>query len=595
VDSIIGFTLLHDLHSEPAKAALAAQRRVLSPFRHLSAKTLEIGESRLEVWGHGNLSARLHCLDDGTMLALVGSPHGRVARTDWPAGHGLDRLQDAQLPWDGRFVLLRISADGRHWIMWNDWAGSILVFHARVNGARIAGTLEPVVAAATSPSVSHLNLPGLVSLLINGHTLADWTLSTRVRVIPPDSVLEWDDRGFRSTPRATIGPTEDLRDAPWNELIERMYGLSRQAIAETFSGSSSWVVPLSAGLDSRLIAATAADLGVPVRTYAWGSGDTVDVVYSREIASTLRLPWAHVALGSDYLARYTSRWAEWFGTTLHAHGMYQMAFLDAVGGTAGGPIATGFLGDILSASPLFIEGDPLRGQLYGPWHTHWTLEELKTLLRAPVHEALEVVRAEIDTLAGTIPGSSFKKAMLAEIWSRQRIYTSFQSTLSDYWRGTGTPFLNRAYARFCFALPRTALERKRLLGDVFCRYHPRVAAIPGTYGPEPLIRTGRYLLKRRLALGLPSSLRLGPLKGFRDVPPRMDIECVQAHGWKALWPLDAARGLLDEWLDTTQLDVAYNEAMSSTADIRPLRRLQSPQTFAWWLLQQDGLTPDHLP
>jgi hypothetical protein len=75
----------------------------------------------------------------------------------------------------------------------------------------------------------------------------------------------------------------------------------------------------------------------------------------------------------------------------------------------------------------------------------------------------------------------------------------------------------------------------------------------------------------------------------------MDIECVQAPGWKALWPLDAARGLLDEWLDTTQLDVAYNEAMSSTADMRPLRRLQSVQTFAWWLLQQDGLTPDHLP
>jgi hypothetical protein len=271
--------------------------------------------------------------------------------------------------------------------------------------------------------------------------------------------------------------------------------------------------------------------------------------------------------------------------------MYQMAFLDAISKTGDAPVATGFLGDVLSSSPLLLEENLPRGHIYDQWHTHWKADELRSLLRVPVDDALDAVTAEMDALKGTIEGTRYKKGMLAEIWSRQRLFTSFQSSLSDYWRGTATPFLNHEYARFCFGLPRAALGQKQLLNAVYRRHYPRIAAIPGTYGPEPMLLTGRYLLKRRLAATLPPALLRGPMKGFRDVPPRMDIECVQAHGWRALWPIPEARGLLDEWLDTAKLDAAYDVVMSSKADMRPLRQLQSVQTFAWWLMQQHGTFP----
>ena len=69
---------------------------------------------------------------------------------------------------------------------------------------------------------------------------------------------------------------------------------------------------------------------VPMSTYAYGASDMTDVVYSRQIAKSLGLPWKHIDLPKDFLADYTRRWADLYGSSLHFHGMYQMAFLDVI-------------------------------------------------------------------------------------------------------------------------------------------------------------------------------------------------------------------------------------------------------------------------
>jgi hypothetical protein len=585
VDSIVGFTLMEGLAPVRASAALAAQRRVVESFQHLRTSTLTVGRSRLEIWGHGDLSARTRRLEDGSVLAVVGSPHGRFSWSALPSGPaGLDYLSDVDLPWEGRVILLKVSADGRCWTAWGDWVGSIPVFHARVGEGRVASTLEPVAVKAGGFSASDIFLPALLSLLVNGHTVADWGLYRGLHVAPADSVSSWDETGFQTRRVWAVRPTEDLAEWPWNTLVDRLHEESRDAVRKALDGSSSWSLALSSGLDSRLIAGVCAGLGLDGQTYAWGTRDTVDVIYSRDIAKTLGLPWTHVDLGTDYLDRFTEEWAAWFGSSLHFHGMYQMAFFDAIEQQPPGPILSGFLGDVLYSSPLHLDADPRTGQLSDEWHTHWTPAEVRALLRSPVHDAFEELGATVAAQFGVLPGTGFKRAIFAELWNRQRLFTAFQTTVADYWRGVRTPYLNRRFARFCLSLPRPALEHKRLLCDVYRQRYPRVAAIPGTYGPEPLIRTGRYLLKRRLASLLPWSLQVGPLRGFRELPPRMDIECVQANGWKALWPIAECRRRLSEWLDLSKVDEAFAAVMSSKQDMRPLRKLQSIQVLAYRLL-----------
>ncbi len=582
MNGIVGFSLFAALAPGGRERALAAQREALAPFATLTRQTLTIGRAQLELWGRGELAARLHYAPDGSLLALVGSPHGKVAWTDVPEPGRAGDVRDFEIPWDGRVVLLKIGADGRRWTLWNDWVGSLPVFHATIDDGRVVSTLEPVAAAAVQATASDIHLPNLLSLLINGHAVGNRTLLKAVGIVPADSVTTWDDRGCDTRQLRTVLPSEECAESAWDDLVDEMFERSRAAIEETVSAAPRWVLPLSSGMDSRLIAAVVAGLGTKVHAYAWGSPGTVDVVYSARIARVLGIPWNGVQLGSNYLVQHTRQWAKLYGSPLHFHGMYQMAFLGAIADEPPAPILTGYLGDVLSANPLFGHAAS-RHQLYDEWLTHWPPSELGSLLKFPVDEPLEEL-VGMYASERQLSGTTFKRLLMAEISSRQRLYTSFQSTLSDYWRGVGTPFLSRQYARFCLSLPRPALEGRRLLADVYRRHYARVATIPGTYGDEPFIRTGRYLLMKRLARALPAGLRLGPLRGFRNGQPRMDMEAVQAHGWDALWPLQEARSQLAEWMDVSKLDAAYAAVMADSRDIRPLRKLQSVQAFAYRLL-----------
>jgi hypothetical protein len=598
MSSLVGFTALLGLAENSLAAAITAQRRALSHFKHLDQLSIKLGESRLEVWGHKELSDCVHFLPDGAVLALIGSPHNHV-----PWREVQEKLAQAgrseafELPWDGRVILLKISADGKHWTMWNDWLGSIPIFHAHINQGRIASTLEPVVVAAAKFTADDFFLPGLISLLINGHYLADWTLFKDMRVVPPDCVAEWGDNGFHPKQLWTVKPSRERWETGWDELVIEMYELSRQAIAGVLRTQPSWILPLSAGLDSRLIAAVGAEVGADLRTYSWGAPAATDVIYASQIAKTLGLPWKYVDLGTDYLVKYTRLWADLFGSAMHFHGMYQMPFLESLKSEPGGPILSGYLGDDLSGESLngmaLLHASGDKPYVNPAEYIHWSTEEIRTLFKMPVEDALEEVGSEVQRMINAVPGAWFQRLTFLELWSRQRFFTYFQSTLCDYWCGVATPFLNRAYARFCLSLPRVALDARRLLRTVYRVYYYKVATIPGTYATEPFILTGSYFLKRRIAQALPAPLRRGPLGGFDYMPLTMDVDCVQATGQASLWPIYDAWEHLGEWLDVNQLTAAYNDAMCGNGDLKPIRKLQSVQSLAYRLLDtQNGLYGD---
>jgi hypothetical protein len=254
-------------------------------------------------------------------------------------------------------------------------------------------------------------------------------------------------------------------------------------------------------------------------------------------------------------------------------------------------LLSGFIGDVLSGSSLmqYDKGSVIYKK---EWYKHWTTREVRALLKFPVDDSLNEIAAEVGKQSVQLKGSQLPRALLFELWNRQRFFTSFQSTLSDHVYGVATPFINRKYARFCLSLPRVALENRRLLGDVFRRHYGVLAVIPGTYADEPFIRTGQYLLKHRIASRLPSALRIGPFAGYDQVPLRMDVDSLQATGKEALWPLYEQWGRLSDWLDVAQVEAAYQAVMHSAEDIRPLRKLQSIQTLAYRLTATSEILSD---
>jgi len=99
-----------------------------------------------------------------------------------------------------------------------------------------------------------------------------------------------------------------------------------------------------------------------------------------------------------------------------------------------------------------------------------------------------------------------------------------------------------------------------------------------------MLRTGRYLLARRLAERVPPAWRKGPLRFFGAVDPRMDCDALRAAGHDGLWPIPEVERQLSDWLDVGQLAPLYDRAVSGARDYRALRRLQSVQTLAYRLI-----------
>jgi hypothetical protein len=372
-----------------------------------------------------------------------------------------------------------------------------------------------------------------------------------------------------------------------------MYELSFKAILDSLNTQPTWTLTLSAGLDSRLIAGVAADIGADVHAFAWGGRNSTDVNYSRRIAQTLGIPWRHIELRKDFLAKYTPLWANLFGSAMAFHGMYQMCFLDALTEEAAhGPVISGFFGDVIAgdgvADVSVTHSNADSYQIVSDWYSSWEVNDLRKVLKVPYEEELQANLMEIKNLIAALPGAFYQKVILLECWSRQRLFSSFQAVLNDYWQGVATPFLNRAYARFCLSLPRAVMDDRRLLTGVFQRYYGRLAVIPGTFAKDPLILTGKYLILRRIADKLRPVFHVGPLRGFGNVQLRLDIESIQTSGKTALWPLFEMQDQLAAWLDIDRLNEDYWTIMKSKEDIRPLRRLQAAQTLAYRLIFNSG-------
>lgn len=589
MNSVIGFSIWRHISDQNQKSARAAQDLALAHFKHLERSKLSIGASTVEIWGHQNLAERTHRLADGSLLILIGSPLGDSA---WQKLEESIRAQDSSTrfipPWDGRFILFHVSADGEQWTMWNDWLGSIPVFHASISDGEIASTLEPVVVKAAGFTSSDFFFPGLLSLFINGHFFSDWTFYKKMKTVPPDCRASWLGNDYQFERLWTIKPSQDRWETGWDELVDEMHELSSRAILDVLNQHDRWILPLSSGLDSRLIAGVGAKAGKEMQAYAWGEEESTDVVYSREVARILSLPWKHIKLRQDYLLEYTKHWASWFGSGMYFHGMYVMNFLDALDADPESPVISGFVGDTLAgdvtAELVKVHAQP-RYHLGDEWHVFWSASALKNLMKFPVEDALEAVIDEILRQVRLIPGARFQQLQFLELWGRQRMFISYQASLCDYWRGVGTPFINRAYARFSLSLPRPVLDDRRLLSDVFRRYYGPIAVIPGTYSNDPFILTGRYLLKRRLSEMLPWV----PLKGFVDVPLRLDYGSMRTSGRAALWPLFERQSLLNQWLDFNQVEENYQIALNSNEDNRYLSRLQVAQTLAYRLLDDDSI------
>ena len=124
-------------------------------------------------------------------------------------------------------------------------------------------------------------------------------------------------------------PVEELIHQPSNvgDTLEYMEYIIEKDYKE--SSDQKWVLPLSGGFDSRLLAFFCPEKG-RISAYTYGTSrydeKSMEVVIAKMLAENLG--FQHTVVSLTHYNDYITKWLDLYGVSTHCHGMYFMEFYD---------------------------------------------------------------------------------------------------------------------------------------------------------------------------------------------------------------------------------------------------------------------------
>jgi asparagine synthase (glutamine-hydrolysing) len=358
---------------------------------------------------------------------------------------------------------------------------------------------------------------------LSGFTIGSATLSRSTRRVPAGGYVVATDAGLHDGQYHVYRAWEaDAEPAGgWSAVLERLLRRLFERLAASLGGRTV-LVPLSAGLDSRLIASGLRAVGYDnVKCFAYGQRGNFEAVASQQIAERLGYPWTFVAYTQTgqraAFAKPSHEDYRRFSDSLTATPFEQdfpafAALLDGGWAPRDAVVVNGQSGDFItgnhippSLGPEAGDGagrdraavlDALIAKHYGLWRALGTPERL-----ALVRQALS---AELDALgAPRRPGAmAYGVYECSEYQNRQAKYVLGGQRVYDYlgldWR---LPLWERPFVDFWRTVPlalkyRQRLYRETLLrldwGDVWHGIDDRRRISPGWL--VPLRRSARLAL-----------------------------------------------------------------------------------------------------
>lgn len=270
-----------------------------------------------------------------------------------------------------------------------------------------------------------------------------------------------------------------------------------RAIFGDLAQQGPFLLPLSGGLDSRLIAAMLARSGAKVRTFTFGSFGSAEVPLARRVAHELGLPWEMVSLRPDDYVTYGKRVVDLTGGTLSPMHMHLYSCLARLEPRRGETCVHGYLGDPISGD----HAEPVSpGKSDDPGQIGSLAKSVLGLAKDLGIEDLPAgIRQDLDDIAADCAlrnGEGSTKEFLF-ITDRQNMIAYIPAVLETL-MPVVRPYADHRYVSFFLSLPQELRVGRRLFLRVMERLCPEVARLPSTtspFGPRVPARIAQLLVK----------------------------------------------------------------------------------------------------
>ena len=209
-----------------------------------------------------------------------------------------------------------------------DWLNTKPVFYNEKTGA-ISYSMNEVI----DYSDFSFSPEGLRNYLKFGYSVFGQTMVENVKFLCPNSAIEQ-----KENAELVITHCEDPAEKLWNpgkvngaEVFDELTGAAKEWAAKI--QNSGIVLPLSGGLDSRLLAYAAKGYD-NVHCYSYGLSarqtDSFETVKASQVAKSCGHSWECVELDEFLKEDYLDKWYCLYGPSVHLHGMYQMEFYEKI-------------------------------------------------------------------------------------------------------------------------------------------------------------------------------------------------------------------------------------------------------------------------
>jgi len=492
---VVGFTLLAEVGEGAVGRARAVHATLSRDMPWIESAEITIGSTTLLCSSRG--AAALFVDPAGDHWLMCGTPYAFAGWTTLMAELSGGAGDEPAI--EGRWVVVRISSDGREWTCWQDWGRSIVVYHVEHARGGVLGNIEPAAVAAAALGVDHVSRRGLVELLVLGHFVGSDTLYAPMSVLPPRSATRLREGRIAGNQRfETVVGSYDGHALSFEQALQRLRGMTVEAIrrAATPPPDGGFVLPLSAGMDARLIATVFADAEVPLEALTYGPPHFAEVALAEEIARVTGHPWRRVDVGDRHLAECKEPWFRWFGSSLHLHGTYHYPLLNALE-RHDACFLTGWLGNSNGGgehpSPVLFDASKRLEQRLRGYGEYWPVEEVGRLVgfdpRPHLDEIEDILLEQVKSVADW---PHYEQMNMLDLWNRQSRFVYFQTEMFGWYAEERSPFMDRRYSTFCMSLPSHLKWKRRLQIEMLDRYWPEVAAVEGSYRVERGIVGGQW-------------------------------------------------------------------------------------------------------
>jgi asparagine synthase (glutamine-hydrolysing) len=415
-------------------------------------------------------------------------------------------------PLDGAFAAVAFDpADARATLV-TDRFGLFPLYHLDQAGTHAYATSLRVLTALTRPTC-RLDAESVYQMLCLQLIVGNRTFLREVTLVPPASAVRLDGGEPSAGPYwewAHMPPPDEPAAARSHDLVHETYSLIERAVLRAIPpGARRIGVPLSGGLDSRLLAAVLAKNGVPFRAFNMDFGR--EHAIARRVAATLgvslrvlpmmadpgrSVPEGHDAIDCAYHVNQVWGWdmarraAEEDGCDLLLDGLAFDAILGAVHYVGGDDPAA--LARALRGNYQDVDAGTLASV---------TGSQAATAMQESLDAALlEAARASI-RLAGPRASDHFLMN------NRVRRYT-FGYCLANIQRvPCGFPYVTRELFEHCLRLPLGERLEHNLYRRIYRERFPELARIPWAKTGVPLDRYGSPPGEGRWRLRLAAMLR----------------------------------------------------------------------------------------